>query len=201
MKKIKITKQFLKRLILPTIILVQLVLIACLAWYAYWTHIDVRSQATSPPLTISMLIIRATEALTLPVPTDAQSGRIYIYEAKITLPPPPDRSYSLYYNYRPDLTGAHAELNFMDKQAVDMQKAKVYAFGSVNDVFAAVPKLQACSRGYQIFFAPAGKNDTDGKLVFTKKLKDGRTAYTYLEDLCSDNKDKLTPYLNQMDSY
>jgi hypothetical protein len=198
MKKIKITKHFLKKLILPTIIFVQFILIGVLAWYVYWTRIEVRLQSTDK---ISTLIVSAIEALNWSVPMDAQTGRLYIREAKITLPPAQDRSYALYYNYMPPFPGTQAELTLKDKLNVDMQKSKVLAAPDVNSVFNFVPKLQACSRGYQIFFSPAGKNDTEGKLVFTKELKDGRTVYVYLEDACSDNQDKLVPYLQQMQSY
>jgi hypothetical protein len=198
MKKIKITKKLLKKSILPAIITLQFLLIGILAWYLYWTHIEVNMQST---IKISTLINNAVEALNSPIPQDAKTGTLYIREAKMTLPPAPDRSLMFYYSYNPSIDGMNEEIRFSNKQLVDMQKNKVYAHQTLKEVFDEVPKLQACSRGYLVIFNKPDKFETDGHEVFQKKLKDGRTAYVYLEDKCADNKEKFIPYLQQMDSY
>jgi hypothetical protein len=202
MKKIKITKHFLKKITLPTIIFVQFALIAVLACYIHWAKINIDFQNDSAPMKISQLILKAIEALNLPVPTDAKTGRIYFYEAKITLPPASDPAQRLYYFYSPpDKYGGTEMLGLKDKLSVDMQKSKVYAASTLENVFKEVPKLQACSRGYEVFFTQPGKFGADGKLLFTKKLNDGRTARIYLDPECTDNQDLMVPYLKQMQSY
>ena len=198
MKNIKITKHSLKKLILPTIIIIQFILIGVLAWYVHSTRIETRLQSTDK---ISNLIVRAVEALNWPVPTDAQTGRLYFHEAKLTLPPASDPGQGIYYFYTPALTGQQAELKLIDKQTVNMQKGKILAASDMQAVFDAVPKLQACARGYLAVFSPASSSETDGKLVFQKKLTDGRTVYVYLEAVCSDNQYQMLPYLKQIDSY
>jgi hypothetical protein len=198
MKKLKITRHSLKKLILPAIIIIQLITIGVLAWFVYFTRTEVKLQSTDK---IGSLIARAVEALTLPPPTDAQTGRIYFHEAKLTLPPVSESGHGLYYFYSPAFPGQQAELRLIDKQNVNMQKGKVLATSDMQTVFDIVPKLQACARGYLTLFSPAASGETDGKMVFQKKLTDGRTVYVYLEDACKDNQDQMVPYLKQIDSY
>jgi hypothetical protein len=197
MKKIKITRQFLKKLILPTIIFVMFLLIGVLSWYTYWTRQDLRQQSGDK---IGTLVNRAVGSLNWPTAIDAQTGRVYIHEAKLTLPPA-EQAQKLYYYYSPAFQDSQAELRLKDKLNVDMQTSKVAAASDPYAVFDAVPKLQACTRGYLVVFSPATGGETNGKIIFQKKLKDGRTAYVYLESACADNLENMLPYLKQMDSY
>jgi hypothetical protein len=64
----------------------------------------------------------------------------------------------------------------------------------------AVPKLQACNRGYAfVFNTPL--NERAKELKFSKLLQDGRTIYVYLDSGCKVSEEKFENYLKQIDSY
>lgn len=199
MKTPKITKEQAKKLILPSIIILQFAIMAVLAWFVYWNHVATNETST---LRISGLIVKAVEALTWPVNADPQTGRLYIHEAHLTLPTPPDQSYGIYYNYIPAFDGSPEEVHLMDKQDVNMQKNTVQAVASLEEVFNAVPKLQACARGYTLTFAvPKNQDPNTSHQVFTKKLKDQRDLYAYLDNDCAQSEQQMVPYLKQIESY
>jgi len=202
MKKPTITKQMLRRAILPAIIIAQFIILIILAGYLYTMQWQFREWSTDK---IANQIVLAVDNLVKDTNIDAQTGRVYVYESKITLPPAPNRTYDLKYYYLPAIQNnsqeAKAELNLIDNQSYMMAKSKIYNALDVNQVFQAVPKLQACARGYLVVFEIIQQYQTEKTLVFSKKLKDGRTAFVYVDNNCAESKNRMTSYLKQIESY
>lgn len=143
------------------------------------------------------LIITTIDGLNRPVNQDAQSGIVYLHETRLTLPAVTDRSLQLLYDYESAGKDTAERLHLIDALALRTAKSKLYSAQNHDELFAAVPKLQACVRGYSVVFAPVKDG---GDLVFQKQLKDRRQVYVYHEAKCPINKD-MTDYLNKLDSY
>ncbi len=185
-----------QRFILP-LVLIQFLAILILAFYARFTQTQLQELST---IKIGSLIINAVDGLTDEPNIDPQTGNIYIHEAQLMLPVQNDPGPKLLYRYTPaDESGQGEEVRLIDKSYFNQAKVPMVNSQSIEQLFDALPKLQACNRGYQIQFVK--RTETDIPLIFEKQLKDGRTIYVYLEDLCSQTKDTMVPYLLQIDSY
>lgn len=193
-KKLKREKT---KYIVPGIIFIQFLIITVLGYFVYvnWLRTDELST-----IKISNLIITAVEYLTRPIPSDPKNGVVYVPEAHLELPAPPDNTYYLYYNYSPTIPpDSTAEVRLINRQDFMMAKSKVLVANNLDGVFDAVPEMQACTRGYRVLFSP----DKTGEApeVFQKKLTDGRTVYVYKEKACSATSFSMIPYLKQIESY
>lgn len=148
---------------------------------------------------IANLIVLAVENLTQPVPEDARTGERYIAAARLRLPASDQMDNLLLYHYSPALGDAQAELTLASRTALGITKSKVLGGSNHQATFDAVPELQACSRAFRVTFAPAADNESP--LTFEKKLADGRTAYVYADSGCDINRESMTEYLRQLESY
>lgn len=195
-------KTRLHKLIIPTLLIVQLIAIGAVAFYADHTRQRIVPLEGDQTKT---LIIDAIDGLTNEPAIDPKTGEVYIYEERLVLPPKLQANPHLGYFYTSgdDEAKVGAEIRLIDMSNLGQAKAKVIGAMDIEKTFEAVPKLQACSRAYQLTFAERVGDDmvAGTQKVFEKKLKDGRTIYVYLEDSCSENKDKLIPYLQQVESY
>jgi len=195
--KTKPNQTRLKRLLLPAILLTQFILIGSLAAYMYFIRKELNLDSNS---TYSRLILSSVDVLNKEVKADPQTGIVYIHEAKLTLPPPTDSTQDLLYNYQVAVgfdTGR--EVRLVDQQNLSLAKNALYNPTNFNNINAAIPKLQACARGYRIAFKNI--SDVTQTLQFNKQLKDGRMIYVFSENLCSDNTDNVLPYIKQIESY
>lgn len=192
-------KQNIHKLVLPAILFIQFVIIGILAFYVHFTYQELKVFSTVP---IGNLIISAVDGLVKDINIDPQTGNVYIHEARLVLPPPPDFYSDLLYRYdKIDELNQEVEVRIINKAFVNRAKSKIYGSRSIEQTFAEVPQLQSCARGYLIVFSE--RKDTDIPKVFQKQLKDGRTVYVYLEGQCfdSEDKDSMIPYLKQVESY
>lgn len=170
--------------------------IAVLAYFVYFNH---RAVSDLSSHTIGNLIVEAVDGLSTPVPMDAQTGNLYVQDAKLTLPPATEQTPALLYSYYPGDESGQEELRLVDASAVRSAKVPVISGQSMESVFEAVPKLQACARGYLVVFSE--RTETDIPKVFQKQLRDGRTIYVYLEDACDEGKQNMLDYLWHIESY
>lgn len=189
-------KKNLKALVIPAIITLQFAAIAGLLMHSLYLKHKV---AQFEPAAISRLIIEAVDSIGHDVNYEAQTGKIYFHESRLVLPATEESSLKLRYYSNPAADGTPAELRLIDETAVRPAKSKVISAASLDELFEAVPKFQSCSRGYLLSFKEL--KDPGGSHVFSKLLKDGRTIYVYMEELCNDNSVTMIPYLNQIDSY
>jgi hypothetical protein len=145
-------------------------------------------------------IVAATDGLTKAAVADGPTGNVYFPELKLFLP----ASQDFYQGSRYSLTqtddkGTQA-LHIIDDFAYNRARLKVVNVGhSVQEVFAGVPHLQACARGYYVLFD--GQTSANIPEQFSKQLKDGRTVHVRLDPDCEENKAVFLPYLKQIESY
>ena len=155
------------------------------------------------PTVISNAIISAVDGLNKDVETDAQTGIGYIHEAHFQLPVGADITASQFkYAYQQ----AQEEGEFPEmvsvayKPAIEQSKVAVFSAETVEDSLAYVPELQACARGYAIYFSL--QTEKESELMFEKTLKDGRRIFVYKESACiEDNHEDIVSYLQLLESY
>lgn len=150
---------------------------------------------------LANMVMDAAQNLQTPLPIDAQSGRVYIYEGRLTLPAQgPDTMMNYRYD-KPSQSGDYdEEMRLTDVATFRTSTSGVRNAQTLDQLFSAIPHMQACGRGYRVLFKP--NYDTEsGPMLFSKKLKDGRTIYVYLEKDCDQSKSRIEPYIRQIESY
>lgn len=193
---IKNPKKYVSSILITILVLI----IGIQSFYIVRSRMDLKYLNELP---IKHLIIMAVDNLHQDLPIDAKTGNYYLAGPKLVLPPSTDNRTRLVYSYTPDMPegDTSAELHLSSFYNISSEKVKLFSAQGMNDTFAVVPNLQACSRGYNLKFKQ-DKNDSDlGDLLSTKQLSDGRTIYIRKEKLCRENNDKILEYLNQIDSY
>jgi hypothetical protein len=195
-KKTKTTKPDQRKIVALALLTVIFVAIGLLTYALQFTRKQLDDVSS---VKIASLIVVAVESLTQPVPEDARTGERYIAAARLRLPPSDQMDHQLLYHYSPALGDTQSELTIASRTALSSTKAKVLGGSSFQATFDAVPELQACSRAFRATFAPA--TDNESPLTFEKKLADGRTIYVYADSGCEINRESLTEYLRQIDSY
>lgn len=132
------------------------------------------------------------------------SGKVYVYEPKLVLPPyPPELSSGVEYTYIPgNVEGFKEELQITSKTAMGYGTARLNQYASEGRLFEAVPIAQACSRQIIIMFNPADEAPFDGyKKVESRQLADGRTLHIFTSNQCHSESEVLTNYIKQIQSY
>ncbi len=149
---------------------------------------------------ITTLILQAAEGLNSPVPIDATTGKYYIPQAHLVLP---IKTYvvgtELEYRYSPVQDDLAEELAIPNSYGFMRARTIMINAQNLKDTFDSVPTLQSCARGYYLLI---GADDTGrGRLIFSKKLFDGRQLYVRLDNGCTDRNDDFENYLKQIESY
>lgn len=147
---------------------------------------------------LASLIINAVDSFKKPLVIEGSTGKQYIPEAKLVLPPQVNGSDPgpVLYQYSVDDSRKIEQVGIASKSDIAVAKSPlINATKDSSSVFDAVPKLQSCSRGVQISFA-AEKNRTPAAI---KLLNNGKTAYFYTEDLCKNPR--LLEYVQKINSY
>lgn len=196
-KQFRFTKQSVPIVVLSTItgLLVVTVLIGAFFIQGMWWQQQVEGNGK-----ITTLILQAAEGLNAPAPIDAKTGKVYIPQAKLVLPARTSTAGSeLHYRYSSAQDGQPEELAIVNEYGFRQARTEMISAMNLEDTFTEVPALQACLRGYQIYFAPIA--DTKNPLTFSKKLGDGRTVYVYLDSGCKQRNPDFEAYLKQIDSY
>ena len=176
-------------------------IVSLLLFAGFWINFLRLDNKRAQTAILRGMILDAAEGLRKPVPVDAQSGQVYIHEVHLTLPEQGNRTQALYSYSKPENPGDFIEeLNIVDVSAVRIAKPELNNAQNTDQLFAALPKFQACNRGYFLTFKPAPSYE-DAPLIFSKKLKDGRTLYVSKENTCSTNSGTFVTYLKQIESY
>ncbi len=143
------------------------------------------------------LILRGSQLTSKPAVIEPLSGKVYLPDAKLVLPPASEEVGEIVYRYSPAYdVNSKEEINIA--RTIDIVSAGSKIISAPEDIekkFEGVPELQACSRGIRITFEP----DAALEPVATKKLTNGKTAHFYTEVLC--NNPQLITYVQQIDSY
>jgi hypothetical protein len=132
------------------------------------------------------LIVRAVEGIKPNAPIDPKTGDVYFPEARLYLPAA--SAMQLTYSYDSPGEGGHEQLNISNKLVLNQNVAKLYTGRTLEEVFAAVPKLQSCQRGIALVYSDAEKPSADSgmELKQTVRLNNGKDLYFYLEKECPE---------------
>jgi hypothetical protein len=150
------------------------------------------------------MIIDALQGLSQQAVIDGPSRKVYVPEARMVLPPYPHDVQGLRYSYTPqnDKGNLDAELLVTTNDTLANGISAIRSGNKVEDIFAGVPKAQACSRQIIVAFKDSyGQPGEDNAKVGVVNLADGRNAYLYLDAGCKDNSEPLIKYLQQLQSY
>lgn len=155
---------------------------------------------------VATTIFRSIDDLYTSAPIEAETGRLYVANARLVVPA--SGSNDILYAYSPADEVTPASISFTTRQMISYgQSQTVGAYYdsfakntfSINRehkafeaLFAELPSLQACARGVQIFEAAQNENNLTDQ--GTKLLNDGRTLHFYTEQLCQQ-KTQLTNLL------
>ena len=147
---------------------------------------------------IRELILMAVQNLNKTAPVEPKTGDVYFPESRLYLPRP---DYALDISYRVDtgdISDANGELTVSTKSVFG--STKLYTANNMKELFDAVPKLQACSRGIKVVSKKFDENDSTNQLKHTTTLSNGQTKYIYVEEKCpeleplADILQNLRPY-------
>lgn len=186
----------LQTLIVIAVGILALVVVVC----SFFIYALAREAEQSSANRIGQLVVNAVDNLSTPIPIDAQTGKLFVAQTKLVLPP---NTLSLPVEYRyweGDKANPAGEVHIPDTVAALRYRALVLASSTTQKMFEEIPELQACTRGYTIAFAPQDSLENN-KLVFTKQLADGRTLYAYRDKGCPNYSVDLEDYLKQFESY
>lgn len=133
---------------------------------------------------IRELIVLAIRGVKKDAPVDPRTGDVYFPEARLYLPNP-HMALTLTYLYD---TGniADAQSGLSVSTYPVMGTTPLYTAQNMNQLFAVVPKLQACSRGIKLVYQPYPASDNTNVLRHTVRLTNGKTLYVYVERECPD---------------
>lgn len=190
-------------------LLVGVVFIALLiAGQGYVNYFLWRKTLVTDPSVIRSLIISSGDALYRDAPVDAQSGDLYIPEARLRIPRVSGQS-SLHYSwYAASSEDDQDEEVYLSAASWTKSRTKLFTDPQDNPrpieaLFAAVPNFQVCSRQFLIKFTKRPPT-IDVNYVQTESLTlaDGRTAFLYEHKQCTSPDDSFTGlYFKNLRSY
>lgn len=162
---------------------------------------------------LATLIDDATEQLNKPAPVDPSTGKVYIPEARIVMPAYTGLGQIEYQYEAGQYAGSNGtEIHLTSSTILNLAKNKLWdnvanansrsawqGYNS-NELFNAVPSLQACTRGVQVFYS---KQALGGDYAFqgSHKVNDGRTLYVYSESDCAQDQSAVISLAKQAQSY
>ena len=173
------------------------ILLIAMTGYIVYLSVIVHDLRSSPTL-FSQMIVSAINGLNRDLPLDPKTGDAYIYQAKLRIPAS-DETQNFAYSYIKGDQNYQQEITLAYKPFINQASYVLFQSEDVEGVLAETQKLQACSRGFKLYFVEM--NDFNGTKLFEKTLTDGRIIHAYQEEKCSDNRDVLIEVLKTIDSY
>jgi len=138
-------------------------------------------------VSIRELIITAIRAVKQNAPVDPRTGDVYFPEAKLYLPDPGGPTTFTYLFDSVDIADSQSGLSVSTYPV--RGSTPLYTAKNMNELFAAVPKLQACSRGIKLVYNKFPQSDKENMFVNTAHLNNGKDVYIYIENKCPELKD------------
>jgi hypothetical protein len=145
---------------------------------------------------LKTILVDGSKNLNTTLAVDPQTGRQFIPSRHVVLPAKLDSQ--LYYRDIPDSPA----LWMIDAASQSQAAVQVRNADNLPAIGDEVKKLQQCSRQVVVSFDVKDPKDSSDNLTleFTKRLKDGRTAYIYKND-CPYNADPLLRSVEQIESF
>ena len=130
------------------------------------------------------LILLAVRGLKKDAPIDARTGDVYFPESKLYLPNPGTALPLTYLYDTGDVTNSQGELSISTYPVRGTEA--LYIARTQENLFAAIPKLQSCSRGIKLVYQKFADNDMENELRHTILLNNGKELHIYLEKGCPE---------------
>lgn len=130
------------------------------------------------------LVLLAVRGLKKGAPVEPQTGDIYFPKSRLYLPNPGNILEITYLDDSGDVTNSYGGLSVSTYPVRGTEK--LYIASNHNELFAAIPKLQSCSRGIKLLYEQVPAEDTENELKHTVQLSNGKTLYVYLEKTCPE---------------
>lgn len=165
--------------------------IAYVAWGYIWSfgyqyHQAYKIASAEP---IKSLILNSIDSLGQDAPVEETTGDVYFPAAKVYLPQPTDNTRL---GYARNATEDPRDFSIYDRLIINVAKNDMLQAEDFDKAFAAVPKLQACSRGVLIRFSQQTDSGFESQSATeTLRLADGRLLYASYDTGCSANADLL----------
>lgn len=164
--------------------------IAYIAWSYIWSfsfrYHQAYEIASNEP--IKSLLLNSIDNLGQDAPVEATSGDIYFPAAKLYLPQPAENTRLAYSR---DATSDPRDFSIHDRLIVNAAKNKLLQAVDTDAVFAAMPELQACSRGVLVRYDLQTSGYDNQSPVETLRLANGDTVHISYDTSCSANGDLL----------
>lgn len=181
--------------------LLLLVLVVLQFWHNYHLQKQVTRLSNSETKT---LLVNALQGLNKDALVEPSTGRVYLPEPRLMLPAyPPEIFTGIEYTYSPAAPEvSHEVLHITSKLAMDYGTSTLHNYSNIDKMFDAVPVAQACSRQIIITFKPGTKPDFENySKIASQQLQDGRQITMFKSDICEQDSETLTAYLQQIQSY
>jgi hypothetical protein len=140
------------------------------------------------------LILLAVRGVKKDAPVDPKTGDIYFPESHLYLPNPRQALTLTYLFDTGNVADSQSELSVSTYPVRSTEK--LYIAQNTKQLFDAVPKLQACSRGIKLVDHKFPTTDTENELQNTVHVSDGRTIFIYVEKGCPELKDTANLFQN-----
>jgi len=140
------------------------------------------------------LILLAVRGLKKDAPIDHRSGDVYFPESNLYLPNPGTALPLTYLYDTGDVTNSQGELSISTYPVRGTEA--LYIARTQENLFAAVPKLQSCSRGIKLVYQKFPDNDVENELSHRIVLNNGKELYIYLEKGCPELKETADLFKN-----
>lgn len=133
---------------------------------------------------IRELILLAVRGVKKDAPVDPKTGDVYFPEAKLFLPNPHTALSLTYLEDTGNIADSQSSLTVSTYPVLGT--TSLYTAQNTKQLFAAVPKLQACTRGVKLVYQKFPATDNQNVLKHTVQLNNGKTLYVYVEKDCPD---------------
>jgi len=130
------------------------------------------------------LVLLGVRSLKKDAPVEPRTGDIYFPESRLYLPNPGNILGITYLDDSGDVTNSYGGLSVGTYPVRGTEK--LYTASNINELFAAIPKLQSCSRGIKLLYEQVPAEDTVNELKHTVQLNNGKTLHIYLENSCPE---------------
>ncbi len=132
------------------------------------------------------------------VPIDPKTGDLYFPESRLFVPNPKSHL-TLTYQWHGEGESPEGELSVSTKPVPEIHK--IYLAKNQKELSDILSKVLSCSRGVKISYQELTSDmETVNKLMHTVSLKNGKVAYVYVEESCTE-LETVAEILKNLQSY
>lgn len=135
------------------------------------------------------LVLRSSANSKRDALVDPKTGDVYFPEAKLFVPYNANLG-RLTYSYDQALQNT-PKLTVSNQAVFARASIPLYNAKNSDELFKAVPKLQACQRGVKLTYEKIDPALREGELKRTVQLSNGKILYMYIEPTCPDLNEVL----------